>query len=86
VECGQTLNVYVEVLNQGKKASGHFRVAFFLDDQEFDSVVLENIPPGEAVTVRGVLDTTRLCGEKYKICYEICVEVDTGDDVRETDE
>lgn len=82
VEYGQALKVYADVLNQGKRASGRFRIAFFIDEREFASKDLVNVSPGWVVTAQGVLDTTGLRSERY----EICVVVDVDNDVKETNE
>ncbi len=53
---GELVVVSSEIRNTGDRDAGGFRVAFFVDDREFDGTALEGLAVGGSVTAQGALD------------------------------
>ncbi|MCR4405160.1 MAG: PQQ-binding-like beta-propeller repeat protein [Candidatus Acetothermia bacterium] len=85
VHQGDTITVFCQVKNTGKKPAQSFTVGFFIDNLRFDTFYytdVEGLRQGETVKVQGKLDTTDLPpGE-----YTLRVFVDPDNQIPELDE
>jgi len=81
---GQLVVVSTEIGNMGDKDAGPFRVAFLVDDQEFDSASLEGLAAGATVIAQGALDPYALGLGPGS--HRLLVVVDADGQIEEQDE
>lgn len=85
VHQGDTITVFCQVKNIGKKPAQRFTVGFFIDNLRFDTFYytdVEGLRQGETVRVQGKLDTTDLPPGNYTLR----VFVDPDNQIPELDE
>ncbi|MFQ6090301.1 MAG: CARDB domain-containing protein, partial [Candidatus Bipolaricaulia bacterium] len=81
---GQLVVVSIQVENMGDKDAGPFRVAFFIDGQEFDAANLEGLAIGARALAQGALDPYALGLGPGS--HQLLVRVDADDQIEEQDE